>query len=270
MNRLKMICALLLAVVCTAGLTGCGTKPETANEPAGQTAGADPQDAGTTAASGTEETAGQVAGPVLQALEGMKGSGADAQQARATVPSAIRFVQAPEDAFRDCKTENARVIAATADGQNLLITAAYDLYIWDTAAGERISLSFSREDDLAALEESAETIRFMQLVQQGGTGKKKTTEEYREDIRREKETYLAKQHLARFETLDQVVEFTARTVGIAAKCTAMGDRWALVEAPQMGFMFPAFDDRQANIHRALYYSRKAQEIHGEFIDAIFG
>ncbi len=43
----------------------------------------------------------------------------------------------------------------------------------------------------------------------------------------------------------------------------------VITPPQMGFMFPSFDDRQANIHRALYYSRKAQEIHGEFIDAVF-
>ena len=33
--------------------------------------------------------------------------------------------------------------------------------------------------------------------------------------------------------------------------------------------FPAFDDRAANIYNALFYSRKANEIHQEFIDAIF-
>lgn len=40
-------------------------------------------------------------------------------------------------------------------------------------------------------------------------------------------------------------------------------------APDIGFMFPAFDDRSPNIYNALYYSRKVSEIHNEFIDGIF-
>ncbi len=39
--------------------------------------------------------------------------------------------------------------------------------------------------------------------------------------------------------------------------------------PELGFMFPAFDDRSANIYNALYYSRNLSEIHEEFIDGIF-
>ena len=42
-----------------------------------------------------------------------------------------------------------------------------------------------------------------------------------------------------------------------------------VASPELGFLFPAFDDRAANIYNALFYSRKANEIHQEFIDAIF-
>ena len=42
-----------------------------------------------------------------------------------------------------------------------------------------------------------------------------------------------------------------------------------VAPPELGFLFPAFDDRAANIYNALFYSRKANEIHQEFIDAIF-
>ena len=43
----------------------------------------------------------------------------------------------------------------------------------------------------------------------------------------------------------------------------------VVSAPELGFLFPAFDDRMANIYNALFYSRKADEIHQEFIDAVF-
>ena len=40
-------------------------------------------------------------------------------------------------------------------------------------------------------------------------------------------------------------------------------------APEIGFMFPAFDDRCANIYNLLYYSRNVSEIHDEFIRGIF-
>ena len=43
----------------------------------------------------------------------------------------------------------------------------------------------------------------------------------------------------------------------------------VVSPPELGFLFPAFDDRAANIYNALFYSRKADELHQEFIDAVF-
>lgn len=42
-----------------------------------------------------------------------------------------------------------------------------------------------------------------------------------------------------------------------------------VAAPELGFLFPAFDDRAANLYNALFYARKADELHQEFIDAVF-
>ena len=43
----------------------------------------------------------------------------------------------------------------------------------------------------------------------------------------------------------------------------------VVASPELGFMFPTFDDRAANIYSALYFTRDAAEIHDEFIDAVF-
>ncbi|MCI9121846.1 MAG: DUF4317 domain-containing protein [Oscillibacter sp.] len=43
----------------------------------------------------------------------------------------------------------------------------------------------------------------------------------------------------------------------------------VVSAPELGFLFPAFDDRAANLYNALFYSRKADQIHHEFLDAVF-
>ena len=39
--------------------------------------------------------------------------------------------------------------------------------------------------------------------------------------------------------------------------------------PELGFMFPSFDDRSTNIYNALYYSLGLVDIHHEFIDGIF-
>ncbi|ADU27649.1 DUF4317 domain-containing protein [Ethanoligenens harbinense] len=46
------------------------------------------------------------------------------------------------------------------------------------------------------------------------------------------------------------------------------ENW-LVSAPELGFLFPAFDDRSANIYNALYYTRNIEENHAEFVEAVF-
>ena len=43
----------------------------------------------------------------------------------------------------------------------------------------------------------------------------------------------------------------------------------IVSPPELGFLFPAFDDRAANIYNALTYARKPDELHQEFLDAVF-
>ncbi len=43
----------------------------------------------------------------------------------------------------------------------------------------------------------------------------------------------------------------------------------IASPPELGFLFPAFDGRCANIYAALYYSKSAAEIHPEVVDAVF-
>lgn len=43
----------------------------------------------------------------------------------------------------------------------------------------------------------------------------------------------------------------------------------IVSPPEMGFLFPAFDDRSANIYSALYYTRDIAETNSELVDAVF-
>lgn len=43
----------------------------------------------------------------------------------------------------------------------------------------------------------------------------------------------------------------------------------VVSNPELGFLYPAFDDRSANIYNALFYSKNAAQLHQEVIDAVF-
>ena len=45
--------------------------------------------------------------------------------------------------------------------------------------------------------------------------------------------------------------------------------WA-VGTPDLGFLFPAYEERSANIYRALYYSRNTADLHDSFIESVFG
>ena len=43
----------------------------------------------------------------------------------------------------------------------------------------------------------------------------------------------------------------------------------VVSTPELGFLFPAFDNRATNIYNALYYTHSTKESHQSFVDAVF-
>ena len=43
----------------------------------------------------------------------------------------------------------------------------------------------------------------------------------------------------------------------------------IVSAPELGFLFPAFDNRSTNIYNALYYTHSPKDSHESFVDAVF-
>lgn len=43
----------------------------------------------------------------------------------------------------------------------------------------------------------------------------------------------------------------------------------IVSPPEIGLMFPAFDDRSTNIYNAVYYTKDTTRIYQDFVDAIF-
>ena len=43
----------------------------------------------------------------------------------------------------------------------------------------------------------------------------------------------------------------------------------MVQAPALGFLFPAFDNRATNIYNALYYTRDVKQSQDAFVEAVF-
>ena len=43
----------------------------------------------------------------------------------------------------------------------------------------------------------------------------------------------------------------------------------IVAPPELGFLFPAFDDRAANIYNVLFYTKSAGDVHQDFLDGVF-
>lgn len=48
-----------------------------------------------------------------------------------------------------------------------------------------------------------------------------------------------------------------------------GGIFNIVSAPELGFLFPAFDNRSTNIYNALYYNHSPKENHSAFVDSVF-
>lgn len=49
----------------------------------------------------------------------------------------------------------------------------------------------------------------------------------------------------------------------------LGEAIPVVGSPELGFMFPAFDDRRANIYNALFYSKNTSFIRKEVVESLF-
>lgn len=48
-----------------------------------------------------------------------------------------------------------------------------------------------------------------------------------------------------------------------------GNMANVVAPPELGFLFPAFDNRATNIYNALYYNKSVKDNHQNFVDAVF-
>lgn len=44
----------------------------------------------------------------------------------------------------------------------------------------------------------------------------------------------------------------------------------VVGMPELGFLFPAFNDRSTDLHSALYYSKNSEELHDAFVEQLLG
>jgi len=68
------------------------------------------------------------------------------------------------------------------------------------------------------------------------------------------------------------VELSKPALGYIADEDRIGARirdW-VVGMPEIGFVFPLFDERSANIHSTLFYTKNTKEPHNEFMEAVLG
>lgn len=92
----------------------------------------------------------------------------------------------------------------------------------------------------------------------------------------------ASDNLEMYDSSDYVYEYllcsicpvTLSKAGLSynAEDNRMQDRirdW-IVEAPDKGFLFPAFNDRNTDLHGMLYYTKKSQDLQPELIDQVLG
>lgn len=60
------------------------------------------------------------------------------------------------------------------------------------------------------------------------------------------------------------------TYYLPSKCFKSISSDSLIGRAELGFMFPAFDDRKANIYNLLYYTRSLKDNHADLVGALFG
>ena len=161
----------------------------------------------------------------------------------------LRYVPVTEAAFAET---NDRVIGAAPDGRMVLIANTFDLYLWDTVNGCRVPISFPDEEDQALLTmygtEAAAVLNARSL----------TAAQREERIRAlsaKRDDYLRERGLSSFTTLDQLAECFPHLLPLAARCTAVYDRWALAECAKAGLTLLV--DMQAGTARFLEKGMKA-------------
>lgn len=191
MNTWKRITALLLTAACMTVLTACGNSP---TQPETET----PQPAATAAE------------PAEKPF----------------VPTSMRYVSAPEEAFEG--TESGSVIAVGEGGGKLLICGRNAIYLWDTGAGKRIPVFFSREEDCLLLE----TKTALQISE-------KSTVEYLKMKQQKIDEYKKTRGIEHFDSFDQIADMNG---GFAEKplrgyCLSAGEHYADVMLVSYGLKF---------------------------------
>ena len=132
----------------------------------------------------------------------------------------LRFVSVGNRAF---SSDSARVIAATGDGRNVLISWAYELYLWDTRENRRIPLWFSQPEDVELLNFTADNAALL-----AGKPGKDQREEKQKQIEQVKQRYLEQHGLEAFTSFDDVYGCYPRLVPLGVKLLDVGSEYALI------------------------------------------
>ena len=132
----------------------------------------------------------------------------------------LRFVSVGNRAF---SSDSARVIAATGDGRNVLISWAYELYLWDTRENRRIPLWFSQPEDVEMLNFTADNAALL-----AGKPGKDQREEKQKQIEQVKQRYLEQHGLEAFTSFDDVYGCYPRLVPLGVRLLDVGNEYALI------------------------------------------
>ena len=134
----------------------------------------------------------------------------------------VRWTAAPEEAF--CGSENARLLAGTADGKNLLIAGADGMWLWDGGSGARLSLRFLPDTDQGLLAD----LVFRCLQNHPTLSRKYKRAELEEMLTARREAYLSASGLAGFESLDQLYECYPELLSMGRfQLSALNERYAV-------------------------------------------
>ena len=144
----------------------------------------------------------------------------------------LRFVSVPDNAFTD---PSCRVIAASSDRRNVLISCAYEVYLWDTLENRRLPLTFTDESDIAAFNQLAESAVVLTVTR--NTREQSEREKQRDRILEIKASYLNEKGLKRFTSFDHLSECFPRIVSLATTADSVSARYAIADAAQLGASF---------------------------------
>ena len=140
----------------------------------------------------------------------------------------MRYVPVQEEAFMSLDGQMiGRLMAASEDGNMLLIYSPVEIYFWNQSTMSRVPVTFARPEDAEKMTQLAPQAAFNSIRGNLRTEKGK---ERLEELTAQCQEYLSARGLTAFANMDQISECYSHIVQLGAQCVGISDRWALVRS----------------------------------------